>query len=1733
MKKTHYNWKRYWCLRDGGFHIDANGFLLRGEYLNKDTIEFESIAETPCLVLLGEPGIGKSRALQDAVEFVSQSFPNDKCYSLDLRSFGSETRLFDALFKGRAIEDWLNGSHRLHLFLDSFDECLLRVDTVAALLADELKTGKYPIERLLFRITSRTAEFPRGLEKDLREIWKSGDGETERIKIYELCPLQASDVWAAAQIEGIAPESFFKEMTAKNAGTLAARPVTLRFLLNLYRKNNSFPDKLTDLYEQGCRVLCDEQNDERRASPVLKGKLTADQRLQIAGRIAAVMVFCNKIAVWKDAETGESEDTDILIREIAGEFEKSANIDFPVTEKAVRETLVQTGLFTARGASRLGWSHQTFAEFLAAWYVARQNIGTHQILSLVTYPSDAQKQITPQLQEAAAWLASLRPDIFDELLKTDPLLLLKSDVASFSADLRTKLVDELLKIFAAEQASDWGWHSYYPRLKHPDLAAQLLPVIKDKNAHYLARRFAIDVAEACELRELQNDLAEVILDETEADYVRSNAGYALWHVGDAQTKKRIKHYAINGSPNDKDERVRGIALLCNWNENLTAEEVFASLVHSPHLHDSYGLFLSSHFLSKLKIADLPVALRWVKENAEQFGHDFSIERVIDEIMLLGWQNLDAPEVLQTFAEAALVRLRLFNHHVIKISNIYEGEQISGSLADNGKRRKVLRAIAPLLNKKTHDFFRVFRSPLLRPTKEDLPFLINRLADSNSAGEQENLAEIITEFYRFAPIEPEVFGFLYEGYTRSENVRNFFSHIIELVELNSEIALKMKSDYANALKQQKEFAEMEAEHRPPLLDPPPKERVLKILERIEKGEKLFFWLTQELSLESDSQFYSSDWEADATKLPGWAEADLQTRDRIIEAAKNHILHGDPENKEWVGTNSFQYSALGGFRALVLLLETAREFIQELNDEVWEKWAAIIALHPSFGRDEKSETHSFLNREVYKHAPDEIIATILKVIDAANEKEDHLFFERNWEAYWDEKFKTALREKLNDAKLKFSIWGRILEKLLEHGDAPTQEIAQNILTAFVAGEAEKELALLATASLMRHARGADWWNFVWQAIEKDADFGRAFVESICFQTRPVNKLNERESAAFYLWMTEVFPPSEDPEIPMGHTYAVGTRMEITTFRDSVLGDLKQRGTPESLAALERIATASPELSKRLHWTLIEARENLRRHTWQPPTPAELLALLKQKNAATVLPPPAEIMKKTLTDEEIGCLIWNGKTVADIPALFNFLRIYRDRPNDVVFFVGAGLSTPLFPGWNAALDKLLVHTSKRFSYPKEREENLKRMLSEGKLLDVADACARDLGENSYRSFIENNFDREFLPEEIPNAYSALLDLRPQTILTTNYDRIPEVGGRGGYRIYTNTNIGEALSAIQNNKTMVFKLHGNVTQQNSIVFTRAEYQNVYRNLGFRDFITAIFNLKTVIFLGFGLTDPYFNFVLENIFAVNDRILQGKYALLEGLSPDEIQAKERGYGLNVIPYRKSTDSHPEVLKLIELLKVKGEEKHRDNYLVATTEEISTPTIVLPEKIQIQEKDTVQLPNKLGINDIYKQAKSYGKEDIRKAASILGHQFTDVLDDSLKTLANEIEAKYRLERNPPHRGVAQIEGREAIRYLSNNLQDLRVVEFSLKAKQPASAEVHFTYQVEIPILSSMDEEIAIIKSSDMQPTILSVRVSDVLPSITENAERSISEGVNKVVTEISEELKEKITKSLKDQGYFD
>ena len=57
-------------------------------------------------------------------------------------------------------------------------------------------------------------------------------------------------------------------------------------------------------------------------------------------------------------------EEDITVSEMCGGKESYNGQEIEVSEAAIREVL-DTGLFSSRGPNRIGWAHQTYAEYLA------------------------------------------------------------------------------------------------------------------------------------------------------------------------------------------------------------------------------------------------------------------------------------------------------------------------------------------------------------------------------------------------------------------------------------------------------------------------------------------------------------------------------------------------------------------------------------------------------------------------------------------------------------------------------------------------------------------------------------------------------------------------------------------------------------------------------------------------------------------------------------------------------------------------------------------------------------------------------------------------------------------------------------------------------------------------------------------------------------------------------------------------------------------------------------------------------------------------------------------------------------------------------------------------------------------------------------------------------------------------------------------------------------------------
>src|SRR5688500_15678364 len=134
--------ERFWLPADKSYSLTSAGWLsdpTSEGLLQADTeaTSTRALADRRCLVLLGEPGMGKTGALAAGK---ATRPPIEKLEELhfDLGVYASEERLVRAVFESDRVRAWQAGSGSLCLTLDGFDEALNRIETLDRLLSEYL-----------------------------------------------------------------------------------------------------------------------------------------------------------------------------------------------------------------------------------------------------------------------------------------------------------------------------------------------------------------------------------------------------------------------------------------------------------------------------------------------------------------------------------------------------------------------------------------------------------------------------------------------------------------------------------------------------------------------------------------------------------------------------------------------------------------------------------------------------------------------------------------------------------------------------------------------------------------------------------------------------------------------------------------------------------------------------------------------------------------------------------------------------------------------------------------------------------------------------------------------------------------------------------------------------------------------------------------------------------------------------------------------------------------------------------------------------------------------------------------------------------------------------------------------------------------------------------------------------------------------------------------------------------
>ena len=1210
MPSQDYKWKRFWYPPSVNLNFACGGYLCNpeekwGHIYNPDLVTFDTISQKPCLVLLGEAGMGKTTEAEQAHYQVIQRLngSEDVCLWFRLGDYESDKDLCDAIFRNETFLAWYRGKHKLHLFLDSLDEGLLSIGKLVIILKREIE--KLPCNRLYFRITCRTADWSsNNLEKKLKDKW-----EEANVGIYQLAPLLRENVIEEANKRGINSDDFLQEVFKKNAIPLAIKPITLKFLLGIYQ-NERFPSSQKDLYEEGCLQMCVEVNPDRCDSGNI-GSISSKKRLIIASRIAALLLFSYKSAIWINPELGDMPKTDIAIRDLCIGKENIDQQEFSFDENCIKKEILSiTELFSSRGSHRFVFAHQTYAEFLAAWYLYHHKTPLNRIMKLFVSSEDPECKLIPQLHETAAWLASMRNDVFQEIMKTDPDVLLRSDIPT-DANLQAAIVDNLLKQYEQGKLLYSSGDNYrrYEKLKHSGLTEQLRPYIQDYSNQIDASRIAIDIIEACKVDELQGDLVNLALDSSQSIYLRVSAANAICTVGNASAKLQLKPLACGQLPEDEDDQLKGYALRAIWSDHLLVEELFNVLTprKKRNFTGSYRVFVDFELVPKLQPSDLLVALNWVeKQGIRCFGHPF--ERLADAIMVKAWEHLDLPDIAENFTKVALIQWREHQRVITRDNELQT--QFESSLVNNINKRRKLIEQAVLIVSKTGENIYFLLSSLTRNIllTEDIFWMLGKLKNIHS---QEEIIWARLIKWKFNGQDVKQRDAIFTASQTNNILHEEIAPYFATSDLNSDQAKMLNPEYQS-------MQEQEEPRQNLLIDPPPEERVILFLEQLESGNLSAWWQLMEMMLEPDSEFYEHKFESDLIKLPGWQEADVKTRERIINGAKKYIEEYSQVAYDWIETNTFYQPESAGFKALLLLLQETPEILDTLLSAFWQRWASIIVGFPYNSQQE--QYYKELVKRAYLKAPTETLNTVVSIINKKNEEDNPILILNKFEKCWDDRFQAVLLEKAKDAAIKHQCLEQLLEELLKHESIGAREFAKSLVSIPLPLEEEARQKAVVAARVLIECAEPNSWVIVWSAIQQDTDFGRKVFETVA--NRYVHglhlKLTEKQLADLYIWLVCQYPHAEDPDHSnevLAHN--MDNRESLAGLRDNVLTQLGETGTFQACIEIERIADQFPQLTwlKRM---LLNAKNVRRRKNWHPPQPEEILQIVnnKPKNKSTYI-------------------------------------------------------------------------------------------------------------------------------------------------------------------------------------------------------------------------------------------------------------------------------------------------------------------------------------------------------------------------------------------------------------------------------------------------------------------------------------------------------------------------------------
>lgn len=242
------------------------------------------------------------------------------------------------------------------------------------------------------------------------------------------------------------------------------------------------------------------------------------------------------------------------------------------------------------------------------------------------------------------------------------------------------------------------------------------------------------------------------------------------------------------------------------------------------------------------------------------------------------------------------------------------------------------------------------------------------------------------------------------------------------------------------------------------------------------------------------------------------------------------------------------------------------------------------------------------------------------------------------------------------------------------------------------------------------------------------------------------------------------------------------------------------------------------------------------------------------------------------------------------------------NLAIFVGAGLSR--FVGcssWGSLAENLLNKCETKGFLNNYEKTVLSQSNDFKKTITI---CHHLLEEEDFLAEMKKSLNDDKVGDENIDIYKDLFSLNG-LIITTNADRHID-------QVYLSDNIviENFTSSTQVDNNHLYKIHGSITDANSLIFTVEGYLKRYTDSEYGKFLEEIFTKYTVLFLGYGMSefelmDYLFtsiqgtrkrHYFLKDYFTHEQRIYEFDQMYFDDLGVDLIPYAKDEKGFNQLP---------------------------------------------------------------------------------------------------------------------------------------------------------------------------------------------------------------------------------------------